>query len=272
MPELNNSTNIIGNGLRLGPTSRTQPTAGANTAYLTVDKENATSDASVVLRDTGAVRAEIGLVTDDDLHLKTVTGTPGSEVFTDAIIVKNAAPNTGNIYMPGSLGVGTVPAAQLHVAGDNTSGRITGKLENTNVAAGSVGAQFNLVGNSVNWAFGTDVGLNGGNNLFFVNANGAYMTGFLVNAAGQVGVLTDSPGAALDVNGTANFRSTVALSADPTTSLQAATKQYVDNTASLPYQVATATVYTVPQYRYLPGYYRTTIDGTLRVDGIVTVS
>lgn len=191
----------------VGPTSYPFTPIGSGSAYLIVDKTGSGNDGSIVFRDTGTALAEVGNAADDDFHIKaSATGTS----FVDAVIVKTASPNTGLVYVPQGLGVGTVPAEPLHVAQNLPAARTTTKIENTNATGtGSQGSQFQLAGHTISWAAGTDVGLNGGNNFFVVNANGAYMTGFIVNAAGQIGILTDSPGSALDVNGDLTVRSTV---------------------------------------------------------------
>jgi len=203
---------LIGQYLVVGPTSTTFTPHDSHSAYYVLNKNNTSSDASWIAQDQGAVRLEHGLVGDNNYHVKLVTGTAGNEQYHDAFVVFTSSLSAKFF---GSVGVGTVPVAPLHVAGSSTTARVTAKLENTNLAGGgtAVGVQFNLVGNSVNFAFGTDVGLNGGNNLFFVNANAAYMTGFLVNAAGQLGILTDSPQSALDVNGAATVRGDNGLTA-----------------------------------------------------------
>lgn len=205
------SPTLVGPFFKVGPISYVFVPANGDTGVLIADRSATDGDASLLLRTGGAIQFEAGLDAAGNKHLKAVTGAAGSETFTDALIVRNA---DALVEVVKALGVGTFPATgvELHVAGSSTVARVTGKLENTNVSAGSAGTQFNLAGNGINWAFGTDVGLNGGNNLFFVNANGAYMTGFLVNAAGQVGVLTDSPGSALDVNGAVTVRGDNGLS------------------------------------------------------------
>ena len=195
------------------PSSRLTP-ASAGSAYFVAYKQTTGDDASLVLcHADGTIIGEVGAAADDDMHFKVVNpnGT-GGWTFTDGLIIKRASPNTGLVYMPNKLGIGTVPVELLHVAGVGAAAaRITAKIENTNATTGqSNGAQFNFVGRNASWALGTDVGENGGNNAFLVNANGAYMTGLLLNAAGQMGILTDSPGSALDVNGAITLRGDVA--------------------------------------------------------------
>jgi hypothetical protein len=83
------TTNIAGSHLRMGATD--YPTdlypASANT-YLILDNGGAGADASIVFRDQGNARAEIGLVEDDDIHIKTVSGKYGSETFTDRLLIR----------------------------------------------------------------------------------------------------------------------------------------------------------------------------------------
>lgn len=194
------------------PASRLTP-ASPGSAYFVIYKQGTGDDASMVLcLADGTIIGELGAAADLDMHLKVVNPDGlGGNTFTDGLIIKRAAPNTGYVYVPLKLGIGTVPVELLHVAGaGGAAARITGKIENTNATSGqSNGAQFNFVGRGTNFALGTDVGLNGGNNAFLVNAAGAYMTGILVDASGHLGVLTDSPGSALDVNGAITVRGDV---------------------------------------------------------------
>jgi hypothetical protein len=77
--------------LKFGPTF--YPSAAyssVSSAYGIFDKSNTASDASSVYRDQGAARAETGLVTDNDDHIKVATGSYGSESFTDALIARNS--------------------------------------------------------------------------------------------------------------------------------------------------------------------------------------
>jgi hypothetical protein len=85
---------------RFGPTSypaNYAPTCTSCT-YLVLDMNATNNDASVVFRDTGNARAEVGLDGDDNLHFKTVSGTYGSESFVDRILIVNdGSSNTGNV-------------------------------------------------------------------------------------------------------------------------------------------------------------------------------
>jgi hypothetical protein len=72
-------------GMAFYPTDRYP--AGANT-YLIGDKGNFNADTSLVLRDRGDARAEIGIIGDNDLHFKMVTGDYGSETFTDRLLIR----------------------------------------------------------------------------------------------------------------------------------------------------------------------------------------
>lgn len=152
---------------------RTYPyhAAGAQSGYVIIDKVTSGNDASVVFRDAGAIKGEVGTAADDDVHLKVATGSAGSETFVDSIILKNL---TGYVYVPLQLGVGTVPAAPLHIAASSTGARISAKIENTNTTSStSSGAQLELKGNAsaVDWLFGTDFGENGNNNFFIQDSN-----------------------------------------------------------------------------------------------------
>lgn len=178
---------------------------GPNSAYVIVDKANTASDASIVLRDQGAVRAEVGIAGDDDLHVKTAAGAAGSEVFTDRLIVKA----NGTSWFPGKLGVGTVPAEQLQISKSEPAARVIAKIENANSGAGSKGVEIELSGNGVDWGFGTDAGLNGGNNFFVQDNVAGYPPRMLIDTNGNIGVGTDSPTTKLDVHGNAVFTGSV---------------------------------------------------------------
>ncbi len=166
----NDDLDVISRVIRVGPT--TYPTVlsggGVSSAYTVIDKASTASDATLLLRDQGNIRAEIGLAGDNDIHFKTVTGLNNAEVFTDRFMILT----TGNSWFVGKLGVGTTPVEQLHVNATGTSARTLAKIENANAAAGTVGAGVQLAGAGANWTIGTDAGLNGNNN-FFIQDNGA---------------------------------------------------------------------------------------------------
>jgi hypothetical protein len=91
-----------------------------------------------------------------------------------------------------------------------------------------------------------------------------------------------SVGGALDVTGAATFGSTVALSADPTLALQAATKQYVDSAVSTGFvvhpAVRLATVAALPTNTYSNGTagvgatLTATANGALSIDGVAVAT
>ena len=74
--------------LYLGTGDRASAYGFTGSSYFVVDKTSTADDASVVLRNNGNARAEIGLVTDDDIHFKTAAGTYPTETFTDRLIIK----------------------------------------------------------------------------------------------------------------------------------------------------------------------------------------
>lgn len=216
VPDVNGNVTVAVTGayplqsFGVGPTAYPFTPVGVGSGYFIVDKTGNGNDASTLYRSNGVYLAEVGTPADIDFHVKVI---PDGVNFIDGIIVKNAAPNTGKVFIPVGLGVGTIPVELFHVAADETSTRTTAKIENTNAAGtGSVGSEIELAGHNVTWVLATDVGLNGGNNVCLVNANGAYMTGFSVNSAGQMGILTDSPGSALDVAGAVTVRGDNGLS------------------------------------------------------------
>lgn len=163
---------------------------GSTSHYLIVGKGVVGDDASVLFRDGGVIMAEVGTAADDDLHFKVVT--TGGTSFIDGIIVKNAAPNTGKVYIPVGLGVGTVPVEKLHVADAEATGtRVVAKIENTSGA----GAAVEVKGVGSDWILGSDVGGNGGDNLGLFH-NGAYPPVWMVGANNRLLVGVDSPNVA----------------------------------------------------------------------------
>lgn len=83
--------------------------------YLIVDQNGSGNDASVVFRDGGNARAEVGLIGDDNLHFKTVSGTYNTESFSDRLIILG----TGSAN-PGNVGIGTTNPAALFSVGTNS--------------------------------------------------------------------------------------------------------------------------------------------------------
>jgi hypothetical protein len=161
-------------------------------------KLNTASDASLLYRDQGAIRAELGLAGDDNIHIKTVTGASGSEVFTDRMIIQT----TGEVEVVTQLGIGTIPVAPLHVTSVTTGGaRTVAKVENTNSVGSAAGSVIELKGATTDWLVGTDAGLNGNNNFFIEDALAGYPPRVLIDANGQVAIGTDSPAYKLDVRG-----------------------------------------------------------------------
>lgn len=170
---------------------------GPNSAYVLIDKSNTASDASVVLRDQGAVRGEIGLAGDNNIHFKTATGVAGSESFVDRLIINTA----GDAWFTSKLGVGTVAVETAHIASLSAGARTVTKVENTNAGGGSSGAAVQLAGTGLNWTLGTDAGLNGGNNLFIQDNNAGYPPRVLIDTNGNVAVGKDNASYKLDVVG-----------------------------------------------------------------------
>lgn len=192
---------VLSHAVRVGPTYYPyQPgiaAGGPNSAYTIIDKANTASDSTILLRDQGNIRSEIGLAGDNDIHFKTVAGVAGSEVFTDRFIIQT----TGDSWFINSLGVGTVPTEKLHVAAASVGARILSKIENTNVAGGSRGTGVQLRAGGVDWSVGTDAGLNGGNNFFIQDNNAGYPPRILIDTVGNVAIGSDTPGYKLDVVG-----------------------------------------------------------------------
>ena len=71
----------------------------SDSVYLVLDKETRKDDATIVFRDAGNARAEIGLVEDNDFHIKTVTGNYPDEIFVDRFLVRS----TGEVDSLGKI-------------------------------------------------------------------------------------------------------------------------------------------------------------------------
>lgn len=170
---------------------------GPNSAYLLIEKSNSTSDSSLIFRDQGAIRGEIGLAGDNDIHIKTVTGAAGSENFVDRLVIHAA----GDAWFTSKLGVGTVAVETAHIASTSAGGRTVTKVENTNAAGGSSGTAVQLAGIGIDWTIGTDAGLNGGNNFFIQDNNASYPPRVLVDGNGNIAVGKDTASYKLDVVG-----------------------------------------------------------------------
>jgi len=197
-----NNLSVTGRVIQVGPVTYPYTASlsggGINSAYTLIDKANTASDASLLYRDQGAIRAELGLAGDNNIHVKTVTGSSGSEVFTDRLIVQT----TGEVEVTGKLGIGTIPVTPLHVTSATTgSARTIAKVENTNTAGSAAGSVVELKGATTDWLVGTDAGLNGNNNFFIEDSLAGYPPRLLIDANGQVAIGTDSPGYKLDVRG-----------------------------------------------------------------------
>jgi len=203
-PGLDTESNLNVNGrvVRVGPVQYPYLPAlvagGPNSGYILIDKSNSASDGSIVYRDQGNIRAEIGLAGDNNIHFKTVTGTSGSEAFTDQLIVQTS----GEVFIAGSLGIATVPAAPLHVTSTSIgAARTVAKIENTNPIGSAAGAVVELSGATTNWLMGTDAGLNGGNNFFVQDVQAGYPPRLLIDGSGNLAIGKDSPNYKLDVVG-----------------------------------------------------------------------
>jgi hypothetical protein len=125
--------------MQFGPTfyPANYVTACDNCSYFVMDKDATADDTSIVFRDQGNARAEIGLIGDNSLHIKTVTGDFGSESFSDALIATGQKVGIGGIT-PANTALevlGTASSTQVTVSGDN------GTL---NMTANTDGGDYNI--------------------------------------------------------------------------------------------------------------------------------
>ncbi len=259
--QVGGNAEVVGNELRVGPTSygigAQLALGGANSGYVVIDKANTTSDASLIFRDQGNTRAEIGLATDNDIHFKYVTGSDGTDgsglTFTDAmrIFTSNANGTQGDVEVQSALGIGTsTPGNLLHIANNSAGGRPGIKLENTDVTGGSSGStSVEFKGQNNDFVLGNDSGLNGNDNFFLQDAtNSGFLPLFINGGAGghdYVGIGNNTnPQYPLDVTGDINtstqYRiggnvtltsSALTFNAASTATVQAATSQALNITS-----------------------------------------
>lgn len=171
---------IESNHLRLGPTAfPASYEVFAGSAYLTLDKLTEEDDCSVVYRQGGDIKWEVGATTElptdsSRFHFKRVTGSAGSETFTDVLIIDY---DTGDTYVVDGFkfGVGTLPVELFHVADTRTAARVVSKFENfNNTGSGSKSSALQFAAPSTSWVLGNDFGLNGNHNWFLQDeTNGA---------------------------------------------------------------------------------------------------
>lgn len=113
----NSNTNVIaafiGQRVQMGPVlyPDNYVPACATCFYLSLDKAATADDTSVVFRDQGNARAEIGLVGDNSLHFKTITGSYPTESFTDVMTLTPAK----------NVGIGTTTPTTLLSVGTNSN-------------------------------------------------------------------------------------------------------------------------------------------------------
>ncbi len=194
----NAKLDVAGNELRVGPVSSpasySQTLTDTHSAYLVTDKSLTASDASIMLRDQGNARSQIGLIGDNNIHFKTATGSYGAEIFTDRLLINS---NGSVDALGGPLRSYATSGAPKIIAGtsDGTNGAglelsydFTAVLSKiTSVAHGSPGSYSDLVME--------------GNNLRFQTGTTSVSERVRIDSSGKVGIGISAPGEVLDVNG-----------------------------------------------------------------------
>lgn len=94
----------------------------SDSVYLVMDKETLRDDATIVFREAGSARAEIGIVGDNDIHFKTVTGTYGGEIFIDRFLIRS----TGEVDAVGKIFRQYANAGKPTIAIGNSNGTSAG--------------------------------------------------------------------------------------------------------------------------------------------------
>lgn len=175
-----------------------------NSSYITIDKPTEQDDATTVLTVGGVAKWEYGAATEvaghsNDFHVKRVTGTSPSQVFTDVFMVDY---DTGNSWIPNpfQLGIGGLPQYPLHVVDESnghTAGRVTACVQNYNTSgSGSQSAQLLLSGLTYGYTFGVDYGLNGGDDWYISSISGTVSMlgnsqGVTIGASGALPAATE---------------------------------------------------------------------------------
>lgn len=155
---------VTANYMSLGHTS--YPVTGypgGTNFYLVMDKDATAADSSMVFRDQGNARAEIGIIGDNDIHFKTISGTYPSEVFTDRLLIRT----TGEVDSFGTLLRQYATSGAPTIIAGNSDGSSagaglelqydqTGKAANiTSIERGNVYRPINFAADSVVFSTGT---------------------------------------------------------------------------------------------------------------------
>lgn len=207
--ETNPRPQIVGQSLRIGSTEFPSYRIYEASAYLFLDRPeweptpaNA-SDASIVFRTGGAATAEIGHAGDENhVNFKVVTGEVWqSETYIDSFKMMHPS---GDVTFYKKVGIGLPPVELFHISQTNTTGRVLAKIENNNSSSGSRSVCFALASTGISWSFGTDAGLNGGNNFFIKDeASGERL---FIDSSGRVGIKNTDAATTLDVSGSLRSR------------------------------------------------------------------
>lgn len=150
--------------LTIGTTAHPGRYGFPKSAYLVIDKEGFGDDASLVLREAGNARAEIGLNGDNDIHFKTVTGAYREEEFTDRFLIRAS----GEVDAVGTiLRQFATTGTPIFAVGDS-DGKATGSgieiawdhdkniASITSIERGETYHPLNMVGLSHSWFVGVD--------------------------------------------------------------------------------------------------------------------
>lgn len=206
--------------------------SGTGDVRFTVNKEAFSNTASLLFQDGFSGRAEMGLAGDDDFHFKV---SPDGSAWTEAVVIDKT---TGLVTLAGD------PTSSLHAATKqyvdaNSGGGGGGSGAPTSAAYLTLASNATLSAERVLTA-GSGIGFTdaGANSTLTVANTDKGSTAVATHEAASdphPQYLSSSEGLALS-GGT--LTGALTLAADPTSSLQAATKQYVDahagetNTAS----------------------------------------
>ena len=192
---------LTGNEMRLGPSSYpasySSMISDIRSVYLVMDKTATISDSSIMLRDQGNTRAEIGLTGDNNLHFKTATGSYGSETFTDRLLINNT--NGSVDALGGPLRSYATSGAPKLISGSSDGSTGTG-LE-LSYDFSSIYSRITSIARGSSYM---DL-VTEGNNLRFQTGTASVAERMRITSGGNVGIGTTSPSEILDVNGNENL-------------------------------------------------------------------